>query len=255
MRIFLGILLVIISYFIGNISPATLLARAEGIDIRKEGSGNAGTTNVLRVLGAKKAVVTLLVDVTKGFIATKLGLILGMFIANHFPTDKGTDVLLFSSILSAWCGLSAFIGHVWPVLFKFKGGKGVATALGVLLATDWVTALICLMIFALVVSATRMVSLGSICAAVFFPFIFLLRLFYGMGNADMDANLNSSFSILISTFFGPRMIPLIIMVVILIFKHRENIGRIRRGEENKLSFKNKEIKNKETNNKETNTES
>ena len=177
-------ILLIASYLLGNISPSTLLARARGLDIKKEGSGNAGTTNALRVLGKKAALITLVVDIGKRLL----------------PPEK-----------AAFCALAVFLGHVWPVLLKFQGGKGVATAFGTLLAVNWKMALLCLAIVVIVVALTRMVSAGSILAALAFP--------------------------VLSHFMAPHMfLPGLIMAAILIFKHRSNIGRILRGEENKLSF-------------------
>ncbi len=189
----LFVLLLAAAYLIGNLSPSTLLARAKGLDIKKEGSGNAGTTNALRVLGKKAALITLVVDVGKGFLA--------VFLAQCFlPPEK-----------AAFCALAVFLGHVWPVLLKFQGGKGVATAFGTLLAVNWKMALLCLAVVVIIVALTRMVSAGSITAACLFPFF--------------------------SHWMAPEMFwPGLVMAAILVFKHRSNIGRILRGEENRLSF-------------------
>ena len=193
------VILLLIAYMLGNISPSTILAKAKGIDIKKAGSGNAGTTNALRVLGAKAAVITLVIDIGKGFLA--------VFIAGRF----------LDPMQVSFCALAVFLGHVWPLLLKFKGGKGVATAFGALLALNWQLALICLGIVVLVVLVTRMVSLGSITAALAFPF-----LAYFMEKEFLPAG--------------------ICMALILIFKHRANIARILSGNESKLSFKKKENK-------------
>jgi len=193
------VILLLIAYMLGNISPSTILAKAKGIDIKKAGSGNAGTTNALRVLGAKAAVITLVIDIGKGFLAVFLA---GMFL---------------NPMQVSFCVLAVFLGHVWPLLLKFKGGKGVATAFGALLALNWQLALICLGIVVLVVLVTRMVSLGSVTAAIAFPF-----LAYFMEKEFLTAG--------------------ICMALILIFKHRANIARILSGNESKLSFKKKENK-------------
>jgi acyl-phosphate glycerol 3-phosphate acyltransferase len=193
------VILLLIAYMLGNISPSTILAKAKGIDIKKAGSGNAGTTNALRVLGAKAAVITLVIDIGKGFLA--------VFIAGRF----------LDPMQVSFCALAVFLGHVWPLLLKFKGGKGVATAFGALLALNWQLALICLGIVVLVVLVTRMVSLGSVTAAIAFPF-----LAYFMEKEFLPAG--------------------ICMALILIFKHRANIARILSGNESKLSFKKKENK-------------
>ena len=182
------VILLLIAYMLGNISPSTILAKAKGIDIKKAGSGNAGTTNALRVLGAKAAVITLAIDIGKGFLAVFLA---GMFL---------------NPMQVSFCALAVFLGHVWPLLLKFKGGKGVATAFGALLALNWQLALICLGIVVLVVTA-----------ALAFPF-----LAYFMEKEFLPAG--------------------ICMALILIFKHRANIARILSGNESKLSFKKKENK-------------
>ena len=119
-----AIVLMIIAYFIGNISPATILARAAGKDIKKEGSGNAGATNVLRVLGAKPAVITLVIDVLKGFLATLLG-----YFAAHAIAEKMFDPIFtpadsYATLVSAWCGVSVFLGHIWPLIFKTVNHQG-----------------------------------------------------------------------------------------------------------------------------------
>ncbi len=199
METFKFIFVIVIAYFLGNISPSTLLARAAGLDIKKEGSGNAGTTNALRVLGKKAALITLVVDIGKGVLAVMLG-------------------YWFSVPLAAMlCALAAFMGHVWPVVFKFKGGKGVAVAFGALLGVNWQLALAALAVVAVVVLATRMVSLGSIIGALSFP--------------------------VLAYFMEPDFIYIgSLMAVLLIYAHRGNIRRIIKGEENKLSFGHKSEK-------------
>lgn len=194
METFWFVLVIIIAYFLGNISPSILLGRARGVDIKKEGSGNAGTTNALRVLGKKAAVITLIIDIGKGFAAVQIGYLL-----------SGAQAAMF-------CALAAFIGHIWPLLFRFKGGKGVAVAFGTILAINWQLALIALGIVALTVLITRMVSMGSVIAAVSFPIIsyFLEKDFFWFG---------------------------IVMALIMLYAHRSNIKRIINGEEHKLSFK------------------
>lgn len=194
METFWFVLVIIIAYFLGNISPSILLGRARGVDIKKEGSGNAGTTNALRVLGKKAAVITLIIDIGKGFVAVQIGYLL-----------SGAQAAMF-------CALAAFIGHIWPLLFRFKGGKGVAVAFGTILAINWQLALIALGIVALTVLITRMVSMGSVIAAVSFPIIsyFLEKDFFWFG---------------------------IVMALIMLYAHRSNIKRIINGEEHKLSFK------------------
>ena len=187
------------AYFIGNISPSTMLARKQGLDIKKEGSGNAGTTNALRVMGKKAAIMTLVVDILKGLVAVILGWIIAGYPAY------------------LWCGLFVFLGHVWPVLHKFKGGKGVATTFGVVLTLCTPAALIALAIVALGTLISKRMSVGSIIGSACLPILALI-------------------------FRPDFIIPSLIMAVILIFNHRANIGRLIRGEEPKLGFLDKEAK-------------
>lgn len=196
MKFGLGIFFLALAYFLGCISPATIVAKMNGIDIRKEGSGNPGTTNVLRVVGKKQAAITLAVDVGKGAAAVLLGGIAGPMFAYG-------------------CAVMVQIGHCWPFQFKFKGGKGVAVALGAILAISPVAALTALLCFIVVVLITRYVSLGSCIAGVVLPSLILFVL---------------------PDFFWFA----IIMACILIFKHRANIARLIHGEESKLSFHKKE---------------
>lgn len=199
------------SYLLGNLSPSTLLARMAGKDIKSEGSGNAGTTNALRVLGKKAALITLIVDVGKGILAVYLS----KFILSFFAA--GADINPYAALMPylPWCALAVFLGHVWPILLKFQGGKGVATAFGAVLALDWRLALLCLGIVAVVTLLTRMVSAGSVTVAICFPFLCLL-------------------------FQREMLLPGLLMALLLIFKHRENIKRIAAGTENKLFGKKKQ---------------
>lgn len=198
----LQIISIILSYFIGNISPAILIGKMAGIDIRKQGSGNAGTTNVLRVLGKKAAIATFLIDISKGVIAVLIG---------RYIVGGGQE-------LAMACGMAAFIGHIWPIIFGFKGGKGIATAFGVILAINPLLGLaICAPVF-LLIGITRRVSVGSLVGAVIFPMIAYL--------------------------FDPiYLIWALAMAVIVLIKHRMNIKRLLKGEEPKLSFKKKEKEN------------
>ena len=141
----------LIAYLLGSISPSIMLGRAMGHDIKHEGSGNAGTTNTLRVLGKKAALITLVVDVLKGVIA--------VLIAGALAGETGAMA----------AALSALIGHCFPFEFHFKGGKGVAVSFGAILAVNWKIALILLLIIALTVLITRKVSLGSIVVCLAAP--------------------------------------------------------------------------------------
>ena len=186
---------IIIAYLLGSISPSTILGRLAGVDIKKEGSGNAGTTNALRVLGKKAALITLVVDICKGVIAVLLGSISG-------------------PLCSYICALAVFVGHIWPVFFKFKGGKGVATAFGAILAVNWKVGLLALAIAVILTVITKRMSVGSIAAAV------------GM--------------VVLAVVFEKAFWPYgAVIAVIIIIKHRGNIKRLIKGEEPPISFKKK----------------
>lgn len=197
-----AVLAVIIAYFLGNINPAILIGRLHGVDIKKEGSGNAGTTNVLRVLGKKAAAETLLVDIGKGVVAVLIGKLIG----GMTMIDPG--------LLGAWCAVAVFCGHIWPAAFGFKGGKGIATGFGSIVTACPPVGGIILLVAVLGMILTQRVSVGSVAAALTL--------------------------IAAGFYFAPSYgIYFAIMGLIAIWKHRANIGRLIRGEEPKISFKKK----------------
>ena len=200
----------IIAYLIGSINFSVLISKKmAGFDVREKGSGNAGATNMLRSVGKKAAILTLLGDALKGVVAILFAIIVGAI-------AKSAD----KSLLVQIAGILVVVGHTFPIFFGFKGGKGVATSLGVLLMTNWKIGLICL-VFALVLMAvTRMVSLGSIGAAVLFPVLVLF--------------IHTNFTISEGSSY---FIYSVILAAIVIFNHRANVQRILNGTENKLSFK------------------
>lgn len=207
------IIIAIIAYLIGSINFSILISKKKaGYDIRQKGSGNAGTTNMLRNLGKKYAAITLICDVLKGVVAIVIAIIVGNILGD---TNK--------ALLVQIAGVDVVIGHTFPIFFGFKGGKGVATSLGILLMTNWQLGLICL-VFALVLMAlTRVVSMGSIAAAILYP---ILTLFVGGGHYIVES----------SGLGNGYFIYSVILAVIVIFNHRENIKRILSGTENKISF-------------------
>ena len=206
------IIVAIIAYLIGSINFSIIISKKlAGFDVRQKGSGNAGTTNVLRSVGKKAALITLICDILKGVVAIGIALLVGNIVQN---VDKALLVQL--------AGIFVVVGHTFPIFFGFKGGKGVATSLGILLMTNWQIGLICL-VFALVLMAiTRMVSVGSIAAAILFP---VLVIFIDQNYIVPDAN---NWKYLIFS---------IVLCLIVLFNHRENIKRILNGTENKISFK------------------
>ena len=207
----LGYIIVsIVAYLIGSISFSVIISKKmAGFDVREKGSGNAGATNMLRSVGKKAAALTLLGDALKGVVAILFAIIVGAIAKD---LDKALLVQL--------AGILVVVGHTFPIFFGFKGGKGVATSLGVLLMTNWQIGLICL-VFALVLMAlTRMVSMGSVGAAILFPILVLFI------HTNYTVSEGSSY-----------LIYSIILAVIVAFNHRTNIQRILNGTENKLSFK------------------
>ena len=204
------IIVTLVAYLIGSVSFSVIISKKmAGFDVREKGSGNAGATNMLRSVGTKAAVLTLLCDALKGVAAIIFAIIVG---AIAKKSDK--------SLLVQIAGILVVIGHTFPVFFNFKGGKGVATSLGVLLMTNWKIGLICL-VFALVLMVlTKMVSMGSVGAAVLFPVLVLF----------IHTNYTISEG---SNYF----VYSIILALIVAFNHRSNIQRILSGTENKLSFK------------------
>ena len=207
------IIVAIVAYLLGSISFSVIISKKmAGFDVREKGSGNAGATNMLRSVGKKAAALTLLGDALKGVVAILFAVIVGAIAKN---SDK--------ALLVQIAGILVVVGHTFPIFFGFKGGKGVATSLGVLLMTNWKIGLICL-VFALVLMAlTRMVSMGSVGAAILFPILVLFN------NTNFIVSEGSGY-----------FVYSIILAVLVAFNHRSNIQRILNGTENKLSFKKKD---------------
>ena len=204
------IIVAIVAYLLGSISFSIIISKKlAGFDVREKGSGNAGATNMLRSVGKKAAALTLLGDALKGVVAILFAVLVGAI-------TKDTDKALLVQI----AGILVVIGHTFPIFFGFKGGKGVATALGVLLMTNWKIGLICLVFALVLMILTRIVSMGSVGAAILFP---VLTLFM---NTNYTVSEGSSY-----------FIYSIILALIVAFNHRSNIQRILNGNENKISFK------------------
>ena len=207
------IIVAIIAYAIGSINFSVIISRKmAGFDLREKGSGNAGTTNVLRTVGTKAALITLICDILKGIVAIVIAYIIGRIVKN-----------VDSAVLVQIAGIFVVIGHAFPIFFEFRGGKGVATSLGVLMITNWQIGLICLIFALVIIIVSKMVSMGAIGAEILFPILTLfIKEHYIIPSSGMK-------------YFVFRLI----MALIVIFLHRENIKRIKNGNENKLSFKNK----------------
>lgn len=206
------IIVAIIAYLLGSISFSVIISKKmAGFDVREKGSGNAGSTNVLRTVGKKAAIITLICDILKGVIAILVAILAGKIMQR-----------LDNALLVQLAGIFVIIGHTFPVFFKFKGGKGIATSLGVLLIINWQIGLICLVFALVLMILTKMVSVGSIAAAVLFPVLVL----FIKDNYIVAESSNWSY-----------LIFSIIIAVLVIFNHRGNLKRILNGSENKISFK------------------
>lgn len=207
------IIVAVIAYLIGSINFSIILSKKmAGFDIREKGSGNAGTTNMLRAVGKKAAVITLICDILKGVVSILIAVLAGKIVKN-----------LDNALLVQLAGIFVIIGHTFPVFFKFKGGKGIATSLGVLLMTNWQIGLICLVFALVLIALTRMVSVGSIAAGILFP---VLVAFIEQNYIVPTSNSNWSY-----------LVFSIIIALLVIFNHRANVQRILNGTENRISFK------------------
>ena len=212
------IIMALIAYAIGSVNFSVIISKKmAGFDVREKGSGNAGSTNVLRTVGKKAAAITLVCDILKGVVVILIALLVGL-IAGESASK---------AILVEVAALAVVLGHTFPVFFGFRGGKGVATSLGIILLVNWKIGLICLVFALALMALTRMVSLGSISASVLFA---VLTMFI---TDSYVAGIEHDFSFVV---FG------VLLAAFVIFNHRSNLKRILNGTENKLNFKKKEEK-------------
>ena len=223
----------VISYLIGSVNFSIMLSKKlTGKDIRESGSGNAGATNMLRTHGKKMAIATLILDVLKGVLAIVISWIIG-----------GITIGLFNKLFDMWdlwnyavgdifaaipyiAAVCVVLGHNFPLYFGFKGGKGVATSLGVVMMLDWKIGLIIAVIAIAVMAITRYVSLGSIIGGALY-IVINLAIFITQHVRGSVVNITS-------------MVCVVILGGLLIARHHANIGRLLNGTENKLSFSKKE---------------
>lgn len=222
-----GILLcMIVPYLLGSLNFGLIISKKQyNDDIRRYGSGNAGTTNMLRTYGKRAALFTLLGDMAKAAVSVAFG----HFVYSTVIVDTSTGERLFIVNLSgaAIAGLFVMLGHMFPVFYKFKGGKGVATSAMVIFMLDMlnplngyipIVFLICLFIFVVIVVGTRYVSLGSVMGMCLYPVIFTA---FAQGQNFTACGVS------------------VVMAVLVVFMHRENIKRLAAGKESKISFKKK----------------
>lgn len=199
------LLFILVAYLLGSIPTAVWVGKSfYGLDVREHGSKNAGATNTFRVLGKKPGTIVLLVDVLKGVLAV----LIPSFFYPTTDADARTNLELI-------CAISAVLGHVFPVFAGFRGGKGVATSLGVIIGVHPPAAAICLGIFLIVFITFHYVSLGAICAAIAFP-------------------------LLVNLVFGNEQIWLMVFSIVLslavVVTHHKNIKRLLAGNENKMNL-------------------
>lgn len=211
MKYLIIIAVAVVSYLIGSVNFSILISKAiSGKDIRESGSGNAGATNMLRTHGKKMGVLTLLLDVLKGIVA----IIIAMIVDKKIGADTG--------ILSYIAGVCVILGHNFPIYFGFKGGKGVATSLGVVLMLDWKVGLIVAVCAIAIMAITRYVSLGSILGGAAYIVVEIVK-----------AIVTKNYNIV-------QLVCVVIIGGLLIARHHANIKRLLSGTENKLSFGKKE---------------
>ena len=221
----IAVITAVVAYLIGSINTSIILSKSiYGSDIRSFGSGNAGATNMLRTHGKGIAIATLICDVLKGTLAIVLAqwadIILADYAKNVALTAFENQFILGN--LKYMAGVFVVLGHDFPVFFGFRGGKGVATSLGVALALNWQVGLIIAICALLIMASSRYVSLGSICAGALYPIVLFIYLMATGVKAE------TQLGYLIMAF---------ILAVLLILKHHSNIKKLCQGNENKLFAK------------------
>ncbi|MCB0745667.1 MAG: glycerol-3-phosphate 1-O-acyltransferase PlsY [Ignavibacteriales bacterium] len=216
--------IIVLSYLVGSIPISIILTKlVKGVDVRNFGSGNAGGTNVTRVLGKKYGILTILLDAMKGVVAVVFisRLYFGSF---PFPNTTPFDDFTLIQIIA---GISAVIGHIWTIFAGFKGGKGIATGLGVFISIVTLDMLLALGVFFIVVYFSKYISLASISAAVSVPLIMIIR--------------ENIFGVDIPSYHN--ILPFVIALALLvIYTHRANVERLINGNENKISLSKKKNK-------------
>ncbi|HHX60726.1 MAG TPA: glycerol-3-phosphate 1-O-acyltransferase PlsY [Epulopiscium sp.] len=198
-----------IGYLFGSLQTAIIIGRLKGLDIRSHGSGNAGATNTLRVLGLKYALLVFVGDMLKALMA----IVIARLIFNNNPQ-------LPDLLIAVYAGFGAILGHNWPVYFQFKGGKGIAVSMATLLMIDYRIGVVAAILFLSTIAFTRYVSLGSILLTLSAPIMLTL-----LHKNDL--------------VFFEVIILITIIPVLAIYQHRANIGRLFKGTESKLGQKTK----------------
>lgn len=205
----------VIGYVCGLFQTAYIYGKTQGVDIRKEGSGNAGTTNSLRVLGLKAGAITFFGDLLKAIVAV---VVVQLIFSQVYPE--------YTKLLGLYAGFGVVLGHNYPFYMNFKGGKGIASTSGVILAINPWAALVCIVTFIAILLISKYVSLGSI--VIVCEFLVLTIIFNQMGLIGVSQELVLEFDILTACF-----------TILAVARHRANIVRLMNGTENKFSIKKK----------------
>lgn len=213
--------IIVLSYLVGSIPTSIIMSKiVSGIDIRQHGSGNAGGSNVFRVLGWKYGISVILLDATKGMIAV---LLVSRLYFGNFPFPNATPFDDFT-LVQIIAGVFAVLGHIWTIFAGFKGGKGIATGLGFLVSIVTIDMLLGLVVFAIVVAISKYISLGSLAAATSVPIFMIVR--------------ENIFGVDIIGYH--TILPLTIFLALLVmYTHKTNIRRLLKGNENKISLSKK----------------
>lgn len=221
----------LVSYLLGSVSFSIIFTKVfdHNVDIRKLGSGNAGATNVLRSVGPKAAIFTFIFDFAKGAVSVMMGKAVFLYCCNL--TGAPTELVKYGAYIA---GIACVAGHIFPLYFGFKGGKGVLTSAAILALIDWRVFVIVITIFIIVFLFTKIVSLSSICGSAGIPFAtFLLTYFL-----DYKGGMSSFGPVSLSYVFINTAIGLL-MAIIIIWEHKPNIERIKNGTEQKLKINHK----------------
>lgn len=213
----------IVSYLLGSISSSILFTRLfdHQKDIRTLGSGNAGLTNVLRCVGIKVGVLTFLLDSSKGILSVLIGRLVFQWVCtqNHLPEY----LIQYGAFLA---GIACVVGHIYPLYFHFQGGKGVLSSAAIIAFLDWRYFLIAILIFALVFSLTKIVSISSVCGALSFPIINFVFSFFAFQSGAVPFSY-----VWVTTAFA------CFYAALLVYKHRTNLERLKNGTEQKFTLK------------------
>ncbi len=220
MAVLTAVIVGILSYLVGSLNFSIILSKAvSGEDIRKKGSGNAGATNMLRTHGKKLAVITLILDVLKGVACVAGAMLYVKLINSRGSVDSGYSEDIDRMCLPYIAGVCVVLGHNFPLYFGFRGGKGVATSLGVVMMLDWKVGLIVMILSLAIMAVTRYVSLGSILGGAMYVIIEIVK------------------AVILGDFKPMEIVCVLIIGGLLILRHHANIKRLINGTENKLGGK------------------